>query len=401
MFNWLRRYTRRWLAYEDGLAYNLAQSPTLSGLHLDEQSCLGLTAVYCAVTTISSLIAGLPLCLYQINNKDKREAVEHPLYDLLRHSPNAELTKEQHWQTVVAHVLLYGNSYQEIERDESGRPVALWILPPERVKVGRDAELGLFYEVQLTSGSNIYLRPDQCFHVSGLSHDGLNGFSPVRLARETLALTQACERFGASFFGNSARPSGVLQSPLALSQNARENLRKSWENLYSGTTNVGRTAILEEGVQFTPISIPAEDAQFIETRGYQINEVARIFNISPVFLHDLGRATWSNLETLNRQLVQVTLLPWMQKIEAQVRLKLIGTERTGYFAEHDVSNLLRADTLTRYQAYQVAINSGWMLRSEARANERLDPIPNLDVPTLPLNVGQQDQENNGTSSLTS
>src|SRR5262249_38776564 len=153
---------------------------------------------------------------------------------------------------------------------------------------------------------------------------------------------------------------------------------------YAGTSNTGRTAVLEQGMTWKSLAIPAEDAQFIQSRAYQINEIARIFNLSRVFLHDLGRATWANLETLNRQLVEITLKPWLQKIESQIRRKLLlEKERSSYFAEHNVSGLIQPDTLTRYQAYDLALKDGWMLKSEVRAAERLDPIDGIDQPAQP------------------
>ncbi len=401
MFKTIARWFKRWTSYEDGINAGLSEPKTLAGLHVTEEGALALTAVWCAVGTISSMIAGLPLNLYQhLPSGGKRLALAHPLYELLHDSPCPELTKEGYWQTAMAHVLLYGNHYAEIERDEAGRPVSLWLLQPDNVKVARDEELGLVYVVRVAGGKDVYLAPANVFHVAGLASDGLVGHSPIALARESIALTAACERFGAAFFGNSARPAGVLQTPLALSQNARENLRKSWEALHAGSGNVGRTAILEDGVTWSALSVPNEDAQFLQTRQYQINEIARLFNISPVFLHDLTRATWANLETLNRQLVQITLMPWLQKIEGQARMKLLSKEeRRSFFVEHDASDLLRADTLTRYQSYAIATGGKpWLLPSEVRADERLDPCEGIDESQDASQDNQPQQENDGETS---
>lgn len=380
MLNWfLRQLGFRSIAYNDGINSALVTPRTLAGVHIDEQAALSITAVWCAVSTISNLVAGLPLNVYaHLPNGGKREAPEHPLYDLLHYSPSPELSKESFWSSMMVSTLLHGNGYAEIERSGDGRPVALHVLPTLSVTPFRDPELGLVYEVKVGS-DKVYLSPESCFHVAGISPDGITGFSPIKLARESFAMSKAADNFGASFFGNAARPAGVLTTPRALTPNARENLRRSWEQLHAGSGNVGRTAVLEEGTAWQSISIPPEDAQFVQTRQYQVNEIARLYSISPVFLHN-GSPAWTDLTQVNQNLVQLTLLPWLQRIEAQIRLKLFTVEeRASFFAEHDVTGLLRADTLTRFQAYQIATGGkAWMMPSECRANERLTPIDGID-----------------------
>jgi HK97 family phage portal protein len=354
--------------------------------------------VYCAVRVISEAIAGLPLLLYRHTDAGKEEATTHPLYDLLRHNPNPDMTGVVFREVLQHHVLTWGNAFAEIERDGAGRPVALWPLLPNRVRVFRAESGEIVYQAWLyPQGETVILRAEDVFHVPGLSFDGIQGLGPIQLARQSLDLSRNAETFGASFFNNGARPSGMLKTPTRLSDNARENLRKSFGSAYAGAANAGSVPLLEEGLEFVPNSIPPEDAQFLQTRQFQVVEVARWFNISPVFLHDLGRATWGNLETLNTQFVQRTLMPWLLKWEAETRKKLLmPSEQARYYAEFNVDSLLRGDTLSRFQVYNTALQNGIYSINEVRAKENMNPIPGGDDHRVQLNLGPTQQPDQNT-----
>lgn len=365
----------------------LAVPPVSSGVSVSEHTALNLSAVWCATRVISEAVASLPLILYRrLGEGGKERATAHPLYVLLKDSPNPEMTSFVFREVLQSHLLLWGNAYAEIERDGSGRPIALWPIPPNRVQPGR-REGQLVYRVQTDNGQTVELRPENVLHIPGLGFDGLVGYSPISLARESLGLTAACERFGSSFFGNAAKPGGVLEYPGQLSDQARENLRKSFEYIHSGASNTGRTLILEEGMKFTGTTIPPEDGQFLQTRQFQILEIARWFNLPPHRLKDLGRATWNNIESENISFIQDTLRPWLIKWEQEVSRKLLlPNERRTYFVEHLMDAYLRGDTESRFRVYVAGLNNGIFSINEVREMENKNPVEGGDKYMRPANL---------------
>lgn len=373
----------QWFGYEKRLIGKANFHPatfggtTHSGVGVTPDTALTLSSVFCAVRVISEAVASLPLILYRrLPQGGKDRATEHPVFDLLA-NPNPEQTAFVFRETLQSHVLLHGNFFAEVERDGAGRPVALWPLPPHKVKVQRDDAGHLVYAIVTNPADPVYLLPENILHVPGLGFDGCVGYSPVALARESLGLTMATERFGASFFGNASRPSGVLEHPGALTDQARDNVRKSWEALHRGTGNTGNVAILEEGMKWAATSVPPEDGQFLQSRAFQITEISRWFNLSPVFLHDLSQgASWQSLESLNTSFYQATIRPWLIRIEQEYAKKLLSAEeRSTYFAEHLIDAILRGDTQSRYQAYQTGFMNGWLDLDTILGKENMNPLP--------------------------
>ncbi|HUU96343.1 MAG TPA: phage portal protein, partial [Phycisphaerae bacterium] len=302
--------------------------------------------------------------------------------------PNPWMSAQTLRETLMGHALTWGNGYAEIERDNAGKPIALWPLRPDRTMPelvkATDGKQSLVYRVTTDSGPDVILFPDELFHVHGLGFDGLKGYSVLELASETIGMNKALEQFGAAFFGNGAMPGGVLVHPASLDDEARKNLRASLEAMHKGATNAHRLALLEEGLQWQQIGIPAKDAQFLESRKFGVTEVARWFNIAPHMIGDLDRATFSNIEQQFLEFLTMTLSRWLRRWEHEGRRKLFSSPmRRKYFLEFITEGILRGDTQTRYAAYHTAVMDGWLTRNEVRERENLNPLPGLDEPLVP------------------
>lgn len=378
MFDWLKRVLKR-VSPRGTFLFG----PVRSGITVTPETALTLSACYCAVRVISEAVGSLPIILYRTGDTRTR-AREHPLYALLHDAPNSEQTRIVFLEFLQSQILLHGNAFAEIERSEAGRPVALWPIPSTRVRVKRGEQNRLVYMV-MDGGQERPMSPDSILHVPALG-DGIVGLSPIAQARESIGLTIASERYLGGFYRNAVSPGGFLKAPGPLSDKARENLRTSWNEQYAGVLNAGRTALLEAGLEYSPLQIPAPEKEFILSRQFQITEVARWFNISPVWLHDLGRATWGNLEALQLEFVQTTLRPWLIKWESELQRKLLmPSEQQGYYIEFLVDALLRADLQTRYDSYTKGLAFGMSI-NEIRSKENLPPIDNGDLHYVPANL---------------
>lgn len=353
----------------------------------DQSYIVNGVAVHNCTRILAETVASLPLPVYRrLPGGGKERATDHYLYPLLHDQPNPEMTSFEFRETLMGHLALWGNAYAEMERDGAGRVRALWPLRPDRMQIKRD-DRGLRYEYNLPDGKVAVLRQTNIMHVRGLSSNGIVGYSPIRLAREAIGLALATEEFGARFFGQGSRPSGVLEHPGKLSEEAAKRLRKSWEEMHSGLSQAHRVAILEEGMSWKQIGIPPEDAQFLSTREFQVIEIARIFRIPPYLLQDFSRATFSNVEHTAISFVVHTVRPWLVRWEQSFKRDLfLPGERETYFAEFLVDGLLRGDIESRYRAYSVARQWGWMSANDVRELENMNPISGGDVYLIPLNM---------------
>jgi HK97 family phage portal protein len=386
---WLGPYS----SGDKALASLFGGKPSASGISVNEYTALNLSAVWAAVTVIAGTIASLPLILYKrLPNGGKERDVDHPTYELLHDAPNPEMTAMVFRETLQAHVLLWGNGYAEIQRDEAGRPKALWPITPDVIEPFREDGSGrLRYRVTQTNGAQVTLDPDRILHIPGLGFDGIRGYSVIYKARESLGLLSASERFGSTFFGNGAWPGLVAQHPGKLNEAAHTRLKTSLNEALQGPNRAHSVIVTEEGIKIEKTTIPPNDAQFLETRRFQILEVARWFNIPPHKLRDLERATFSNIEQQGIDWV-IDLRLWLVRWEQEIRRKLISRlERKRQFAEHLVDGLLRGDTATRYGAYSVARNWGWMSTNEIRSLENLNPVEGGDMYLVPLNMVPADK----------
>jgi HK97 family phage portal protein len=363
-----------------GVELGLVDAPTRSGVSVSEQTALGISALWAGIRTISQDVGSLEPILYREGPNGSREvADDHPVHFLLTEEPNPEMTRPVLFETLQAHALLHGAAVCEIEHNGAGTPVALWPIHPRNVQTKRSPSGQLYYLVT-ANGQQVELQPEDILHVPGLSPDGTVGYRLLTVARETLGFAIATQRYGSSFYGNAARPGGVLSTAGQLNETARENLRRSWQQLHQGTENVGKVAILEEGLQFTPFTMTNEQNQYKDVLNWFVYEISRFLLIPPSKLMSLEKATWGNLETLNQDYLTTTLRPWLEKWETEFERKLLTpTERRTHYVEYDVTTLLRADASSRATFYGTAINTGWMTVNEVRARENLPPIDGGDI----------------------
>ena len=365
-----------------GSSYSFFFGSSSAGKRVNERSAMQMTAVYSCVRILSEAIASLPLHVYKTSNEGSKEkAVEHPLYFLLHDEPNPEMTSFIFRETLMTHLLLYGNAYAQVIRNGKGEVIALYPLMPNRMNVDRDDKGQLYYEYMMTDtdaptmkGTTVKLSPYEVLHVPGLGFDGLLGYSPIAMAKNAIGLAIATEEYGSKFFANGANPSGVLEHPGVLKDPSK--IRDSWTQTFGGSGNANKVAVLEEGMKYTPISISPEQAQFLETRKFQINEIARIFRVPPHMLGDLERSTFSNIEEQSIEFVKYTLSPWISRIEASMQRTLLKPdEKKDMFIRFNVEGLLRGDYKSRMDGYAVARQNGWMSANDIRALESLDRIP--------------------------
>ena len=365
-----------------GSSYRFFLGGSTSGKTVTERSAMQITAVYSCVRILAEAIAGLPLHLYTYKEDGgKEKAIGHPLYLLLHDEPNPEMSSFVFRETLMTHLLLWGNAYAQIIRNGKGEVVALYPLMPNRMTVDRDSSGQLFYSYQMNNSDaptmragTVILKPSDVLHIPGLGFDGLVGYSPIAMAKNAIGLAIATEEYGAKFFANGATPGGLLEYPGTVKDPDR--VRESWNKGFSGSQNAGKVAILEEGMKYTPISIAPEQAQFLETRKFQINEIARIFRVPPHMVGDLEKSSFSNIEQQSLEFVKYTLDPWVVRWEQSLsRALFTPEEKKQYFFKFNVEGLLRGDYQSRMNGYATARQNGWMSANDIRELENLDRIP--------------------------
>ena len=367
----------------NGSRYNFFFGNTTAGKPVNENTAMQMTAVYSCVRILSEAVAGLPLHVYKYNDTGGKEKdLKHPLYRLLHDEPNPEMTSFVFRETLMSHLLLWGNAYAQVIRNARGEVVALYPLMPNKMKVDRDSKGQLYYLYQrsqedtaaIGKTSQIYLSPSDVLHIPGLGFDGLVGYSPIAMAKNAIGLAIATEEYGAKFFANGAAPGGVLEHPGTIKDPQR--VKESWNAAYQGSANSHRVAVLEEGMKYQPIGISPEQAQFLETRKFQINEIARIFRVPPHMLADLEKSSFSNIEQQSLEFVKYTLDPWCIRWEQSMsRVLLSESEKPQEFIKFNVDGLLRGDYASRMTGYATARQNGWMSANDIRELENLDRIP--------------------------
>ena len=355
-----------------------------SGKSVTAQTAIQLSTVYACVRVISETVASLPLGVYEATDDGNLKAGDHPLYHLLHDEPNPEMTSFVFRETLMTHLLLWGNAYAQIIRNGKGEVIALYPLMPNRMSVDRDSNGKLYYKYYRGSDKairskeyEVILSPGDVLHIPGLGFDGLVGYSPIAMAKNAIGLAIATEEFGAKFFANGAAPSGVLEHPGTIKDPTK--VREAWQSQFGGSSNSGKVAVLEEGMKYTPISISPEQAQFLETRKFQINEIARIFRVPPHMVGDLEKSSFSNIEQQSLEFVKYTLEPWLVRWEqSMIRSLLTPSEKQEYFIKFNVDGLLRGDYASRMSGYATARQNGWMSANDIRELENLDRIPAED-----------------------
>ena len=365
-----------------GSAYSFFFGSSSAGKRVNERSAMQMTAVYSCVRILAEAVAGLPLHLYRYKEDGgKEKAIDHPLYLLLHDEPNPEMSSFVFRETLMTHLLLWGNAYAQIIRNGKGEVIALYPLMPNRMVVDRDIHGQLYYqytrsteEAPTMKGVTVNLPPSDVLHIPGLGFDGLVGYSPIAMAKNAIGMAIACEEYGAKFFANGAAPGGVLEHPGTIKDPQR--VRESWQSTFGGSGNSNKIAVLEEGMKYTPIGISPEQAQFLETRKFQINEIARIFRVPPHMVGDLEKSSFSNIEQQSLEFVKYTLEPWLVRWEQSIqRMLLSPEEKKSYFAKFNVEGLLRGDYASRMTGYATARQNGWMSANDIRELENMDRIP--------------------------
>ena len=368
-----------------GSAYRFFMGSSTSGKRVNERSAMQMTAVYSCVRILSEAVAGLPLHIYQYTDKSSKEkAVDNPLYFLLHDEPNTEMTSFVFRETLMTHLLLWGNAYSQIIRNGKGEVVGLYPLMPDRMTVNRDEKGRLYYEYMVSSDDaktlkdgTVRLSPYDVLHIPELGFDGLVGYSPIAMAKNAIGLAIAAEEYGSKFYANGATPSGILEYPGTVKE--PDKVRESWNAGFGGSSNAHKIAVLEEGMKYTPISISPNEAQFLETRKFQINEIARIFRVPPHMVGDLEKSSFSNIEQQSLEFVKYTLEPWLVRWEQAMQRSLIPQgDKSKYFIKFNVDGLLRGDYQSRMQGYATARQNGWMSANDIRELENLDRIPAED-----------------------
>lgn len=374
----------------DSPSYTYFFGRTHAGKRVTDRTALQHTVVYACVRVLSEAIASLPLHVYKYTDKGKERVQQHPLFYLLHDQPNPEMTSFVFRETLMSHLLIYGNAYAQIIRNGRGEVIGLYPLMPDRIKVDRDERNRLVYIYSRYDEANpnfklqgdIILKQEDVLHIPGLGYDGLVGYSPIAMAKNAIGISLACEEYGASFFGNGASPSGVLEHPGVIKN--PERVRDAWQKAYGGINN-HRTAILEEGMKYTPISIPNNEAQFLETRKFQIAEIARLYRVPLHMIGDLEHATFSNIEEQSLEFVKYTLDPWIIRWEQSLQKALLSeSEKRQYFIKFNVDGLLRGDYASRMQGYATARQNGWMSANDIRDMEEMNPISEEDGGNLYL-----------------
>ncbi len=350
---------------------------SVAGKTVTARTAIQVSTVYACVRVIAETVASLPLHLFQETEAGSEKATKHHLYRLLHDEPNPEMTSFVFRETLLSHILLWGNAYCQIIRNGRGQITALYPLLPDRMSVDRDDQGNLTYAYTTTEGKTVKIHPVNVLHIPGMGFDGIVGYSPVAMERNAIGLGMAAEEYGSRFFSNGATPSGVLTHPNTVKNPAA--LRQSWNAAYGGNANSGRVAILEEGLKFERISLPNNEAQFLETRKFQVSEICRIFRVPPHLVGDLEHATFSNIEHQSISFGVHTIRPWLVRIEQSMNRALLSDSEKGrLYVRFNMDGLLRGAYKERMEGYAIARQNGWMSANDIRELESMNPIPDME-----------------------
>ena len=346
-----------------------------AGKSVTPRNAIQVSVVYACVRVIAETIASLPFGVFQETKEGSIKALDHPLYRIIHDEPNSEMTSFVWRETMLTHLLLWGNSYSQIIRSGRGKIIGLYPLLPDRMEVDRDEKTGnLTYTYSTTKGETVRLRPEDVLHIPGLGFDGVMGYSPIAIEKNAIGLGIAAEEYGSKFFSNGATPSGILTHPNTVKN--PKALREAWMEAYGGSSNSNRVAILEEGMTFTRISMPNNEAQFLETRKFQVSEICRIYRVPPHMIGDLDRATFSNIENQSISFAVHTIRPWLVRIEQAMNRALFPEKEKGiFYVRFNMDGLMRGDYKSRMEGYAIGRQNGWLNANDIRALENMNPIP--------------------------
>ncbi|WP_419661504.1 phage portal protein, HK97 family [Desulfosarcina variabilis str. Montpellier] len=373
-FDFLKRKRGSWGSYD---AFH-KERETDSGARVTDESVMGIPAVFACVRVLAESIASLPLIVYErLEDNDRRRARGFSLYQLLHDIPNPLMTASELWEMMAGHLALRGNAFAYIERD-AGDVVALWPLHPGCMTVElKDRDLIYTYQ---TEGTERKYRSSDILHIRGLSSDGIIGYSPLAICRDTFGSAISVREYSAKFFKNGAAPDGILTLAHAVSKEQSEVLRDSWNRGFQGSGKAHKTAILGGDMKWQAVGISPEDSQMIDSAKFSVVEIARIFRVPLNLVMDYERSTYSNVTEQNRSFLTHTLRPWLTRIEQAVfKALLTQDEKKRYFAEYLTADLLRGDTKSRYEAYEIGKRAGFLTVNEIRAAENMNRIEGGDI----------------------
>jgi len=366
--------------------------PTPTGLTITPENAMNSTTVFQAIRFLSFMVASLPLITYQKSGEDRQRATKHPLYYLLHDQPNDEMTSFDLISLLASHVFGRGNGLAEIVFNSSGQIESLWPLRVDRVGLVRNTNHDLRYVVTLPEkfGSEPrVLRPEQVWHLRGLTKEGLWGLSVLSMHRNAVALAQATEQYGSAYFGNGAEPGVVLKHPGTLDDDVHDRITESWEQAHQGLNQAHRAAILEEGMSIEKIGFNPQDSQFLDTRKFQVIEIARMFGIPPHLLFELSNATFTNIEHQSLEFLIYHLRPWLVNFEQQIKRSLLleRERKAGYYSEFLVDAIERGDLTTRFTAYATGFGNGIFTINDVLRKENANTIGKMgDRRFVPMNM---------------
>lgn len=377
---------------------------TEAGVTITNDIALQISSVFDGIRVISEDVAKLPLQVFERLEEGRVKRSDNNIWRLFNESPNPEMNAISFRNSIVGHMLGYGNGYAEIVRDANGEVAQLWLLDPGKVRPRRRERTGvLYYEVIGDDGLPQDVSLEKIFRVPGFGFDGVQGYNVICYARQSLGLARGAESFGAKFFGNGAKASLVFEIPQELTEKSSENLIRSI-NKQVGRNQQHSVLLAEQGAKFSTLSLSQKDSQYLETRQFSVREISRWFRIPPHKIGDLENATFSNIEEQNIDYVVDTLTPWFVRIEQAIRMQLMTPEQKAeqLYTKHNANALLRGNIENRYKAYNTGIMTGWLTRNEAREFEELNPLEGLDEPLVPLNmavVGEEPVDTGNTSAF--
>lgn len=371
--------------------YSSYISNVASGSNVNYETAVGTAAVYTAVTAISQSIGSLPFITYERRENGGRErATKNPFYFLFSVMPNDWMTSGEWVEMILVHLLLRGNAYNFKLRDRSGRIVGLIPVNPSRIQVQQLDDMSLSYHYTMNDGTTRDLSQREIMHFRIGFSDGIVGRSPITVARETVGLTIELEQYAGRFFQNSAKPSGVLSHPAKLDKPTSDRIRESWQNAHAGKEQAWKVAVLEEGMKFEPITMTSVDAQFVEQRRFQLEDIARIFRVPPHIMGDLSRATFSNIEHQSINFVVYCLMPYIKRLEQTVLTNCFLSQGSGkeLYAEFLIDGLLRGDAKSRQEGFEIMRRNGIISANEWRRLENLSPTSDGagDKYLVPMNM---------------
>jgi len=360
-----------------------------SGVRVTQDSALAFSAVWAAVRILSESVAQLPINLIQREeNGDKTKRTDHFLYNIIHNKPNEYMTNYTFIQKIMYDLCVGGNSYVKIERNGSGRPVALYPINLQDIEFRVYDEKYYYYNTE--TGES--LEYEEILHFKIMSQDGMIGQSPIDTCANSISWGLALEQYGNAYFQNGAKVSGVLQTDRALSTEAIDRLRNSFDQNYSKIGDANKTLILEEGLKFNTISLSNEASQFLASRQFSIEEIARIFNIPPHLLRDLSKSSFNNIQEQSREFVQYSLMPYLSMIEQEMTTKLFKKAEQGkLFIEFNTNALLRGNPKERAEYYRTMLNIGAMTINEVRQKENMNVVPEGDNLFMQLNMATVEQ----------